>query len=298
MKTSPLLLVLLGTANSFAPRARYAPIARTHELRRSVDTRMSLSEPDEPALGRRAVLSVTSAGVLASTFGTVAPAIAADKKKGAGSKPKIVVVGGSGFVGAHVAQLLAEKENCDVVVVSRVSPAEGASRAKAKLGGAALPAGVTLLSADAATADLAPLFKGAEAVVSCVGIVPGGKNQRDGNGAVNVRIADAAKAAGVPRFVYISVASAISGGPGKFLFPEYVKGKAEAEAAVVKDYGAASSLVIRPAVIPGGGGPPGPPGIPPVDVDAVAKMVVAGALGRKSGVVDGGKAIDAAVAAL
>ena len=128
--------------------------------------------------------------------------------------------------------------------------------------------------------------------------VPGGKNQRAGNGAVNVRIADAAKAAAVPRFVYISVASAISGGPGKFLFPDYVKGKAEAEAAVSADFGAANALVIRPAVILGGGGPPGPPGIPPVSVDAVAKMAAAGALGKKSGIIDGADAIVAAAASL
>ena len=41
---------------------------------------------------------------------------------------------------------------------------------------------------------LTGVLAGATAVISCVGIAPGGANQRAGNGAVNARIADAAKA--------------------------------------------------------------------------------------------------------
>ena len=109
-------------------------------------------------------------------------------------------------------------------------------------------------------------------MISCVGVAPGQKNQLDGNGAVNKRIADAAKKAKVGRLVYISVASAISEGTGKLLFADYVKGKAQAEAAVQRNYGGGSSLIIRPGVISGGGpGLPPPPGVPPVPVDAVAR---------------------------
>ena len=132
------------------------------------------------------------------------------------------------------------------------------------------------------------MFKGASAVISCVGVAPGQKNQLAGNGAVNERIADAAKKAKVGRLVYISVASAISEGTGKLLFADYVKGKQQAEAAVQRNYGGGSSLIIRPGVISGGGpGLPPPPGVPPVPVDAVARAAVAGALGKKSGILDG-----------
>ena len=74
-------------------------------------------------------------------------------------------------------------------------------------------------------------------MISCVGVAPGQKNQLDGNGAVNERIADAAKKAKVGRLVYISVASAISEGTGKLLFADYVKGKQQAEAAASKASG-------------------------------------------------------------
>ena len=64
--------------------------------------------------------------------------------------------------------------------------------------------------------------------------------------------------------------------------------KAQAEAAVQRNYGGGSSLIIRPGVISGGGpGLPPPPGVPPVPVDAVARAAVAGALGKKSGILDG-----------
>ena len=83
----------------------------------------------------------------------------------------------------------------------------------------------------------------------------------------------------------------------RFVFGDYVKGKAEAEAAVTKDFGA-SALIIKPGIIAGGPPgeirPPGPPGMTPVPVEAVARAAVAGALGKKSGKVDGNAEIAAA----
>ena len=176
-----------------------------------------------------------------------------------------------------------------MTAVSRSSAADQAAKV-AKFVGALPPNSVDFQSVDASTGDLATVFKGADAVVSCVGVVPGGKAQLAGNGAVNVRIADAAASAKVPKMVYVSVASAISDGPGKFIFGDYMKGKAQAEAAVKKDFG--DYMIIKPAVISGGPpGPPGPPGVPPVPVEAVAKAAVAGALGKASGVFDGADAI-------
>ena len=133
---------------------------------------------------------------------------------------------------------------------------------------------------------------------SARGALPGSSNQLAGNGAVNVKIADAAKAAGVPRLVYVSVASDLANGPAKFVLGDYFKGKAQAEAAVKADYAADASLILKPAIIEGGPPgeirPPGPPGVAPVKVEALAKAAVAGALGKKSGVLDGTAAINGA----
>ena len=121
---------------------------------------------------------------------------AASQAKGGGKK---VVVVGTGFVASYVARDLA-KAGASVTTVSRSSP--DAQRAKVAGFVGALPdKAVTYVSADAATADLSAVFKGADAVVSCVGVVPGGKNQLAGNGAVNVAIADAAAKSKVPKMV-------------------------------------------------------------------------------------------------
>lgn len=240
------------------------------------------------SLKRRDLLTSlpTAAGIWA---GLASDALAAGSKK-------VVVFGGSGFVGSRVTDLLV-KAGYTVTSVSRSSEENQMGRMQKFVGA---PLGdVTYVQLDASTADLNAnnLLAGADAVISCVGIVPGGENQLAGNGAVNVRIAKAAKANGSPRFVYISVASALSDGPGKFIFGDYMKGKAEAEASVLEQFGSANSLVIKPAIIEGQGapsGPPAPPWIRAVDVNAVAKAAVAGALGKQSGTVDGSDAIEKA----
>jgi nucleoside-diphosphate-sugar epimerase len=140
-----------------------------------------------------------------------------------------------------------------------------------------------------------------------------------------------AKAAGVPRFVYVGVASAVPAALNGAVLPGYFRGKAAAEAAVLAAYPAPASAIIKPSFIYGGAAfallPPrvpagyggfvadvlgsGParglaaaaPGIvgvvltPPVAVEAVALACAAAALGRVSGVIDGTDAIRAAAAA-
>lgn len=199
-------------------------------------------------------------------------------------------------MGAHVSSNL-QKQGYQVVSISRSTPDEQMARTKSILGTAIQ--GVEYLSLDAGTAsidDLASPMKNSLAVISCVGISPGGPNQKDGNGLVNSSIAKAAKAAGVDKFVYIGVASSLANGPAKFLLGDYFKGKAEAEKSVAQEFGE-KALIIKPAIIAGGTPgeirPPGPPGMKPVDVEAVAKVAVAGALGELKGKVDGNEDITA-----
>ena len=213
----------------------------------------------------------------------------------AADKPKVVVFGGSGYVGAYAAQMLYGK-GASVVSVSRKSPAEQAEKVTAILG---TPLPVQYVQLDAISGDLSSVMGGASAVISCVGIAPGGTNMRDGNGLANVRIASAAKAAGVGKFVYLGLASELAASPIKFVFGDYVKGKAEAEAAVGTSFGA-EALVIKPGIIAGGPPgevrPPGPPGMTPVPVEAVARAAVSGALGDTVGKLDGNMAIVTAAA--
>ena len=244
----------------------------------------------ELALDRRSLLGAAAASVLAPRAASAA-----------GSAPsKVVVLGGAGYVGSHVAAQLLDAGVGQVVIASRSSPQAQADRVAANLGwlvGGSKLSKLSFVQVDAASGNLGPLLAGAGSVVSCVGVLPGSPTQREGNGAVNVRIADAAKAAGIGKFVYLGLASELANSPIKFVFGDYVKGKAEAEAAVTKDFGA-SALIIKPGIIAGGPPgeirPPGPPGMTPVPVEAVARAAVAGALGKKSGKVDGNAEIAAA----
>jgi len=194
-------------------------------------------------------------------------------------------------VGAHVCSNL-NKQGYDVVSISRSTDDVQIARTKSILGSAL--SGVRYLNLDAATAssdDLSAAIKDSLAVISCVGIAPGSRDVKEGNSIPNSNIAKAAKSAGVPKVVYIGVATSLSGGPAKFLLGDYFKGKADAESSFVKEFGKDKSLIIKPAIVEGGTPgeirPPGPPGVKAVDVEALAKVVVSGAVGDLTGVIDG-----------
>ena len=161
---------------------------------------------------------------------------------------------------------------------------------------------MTFVSLDATTDDLSPVLRDAAIVVSCVGIPPWEKAAaRAGNGLANQRIAEAAKAAGAQRLVYVSVASEFANSPAKFVFGEFFGGKATAEAAVLQNFGPQNAVFIKPGFIdgapPGELRPPGPPGLPAISPDAVAQAVVNAVEGKVQGSVDGYNAIVAAAAA-
>mmetsp|Transcript_33424 Transcript_33424/g.94647 ORF Transcript_33424/g.94647 Transcript_33424/m.94647 type:complete len:279 (-) Transcript_33424:654-1490(-) len=122
----------------------------------------------------------------------------------ASAKRKVVVLGGNGFVGSRVCKMLVNA-GCEVVSVSRTgAPPSWAAGKEAWVDSVAWTKG------DVLSEDIAPVLKGAAAVVSCIGVIGGSYEYMEkGNGAVNVTAAQKAKAAGVPRFVYVSVASIV-----------------------------------------------------------------------------------------
>jgi nucleoside-diphosphate-sugar epimerase len=184
-------------------------------------------------------------------------------------------------------------------------------------------AGVDYKKADCTDAEaMASIMAGAAAVVSCVGGFGSNEAMLRINGTVNEAAVAAAKAAGVPRFVFVSV--------HRYNVPEaltdaigYFKGKRGAEKAVLSAYGAAGS-VLQPGFIYGDrlvgtvtlplgavgapleralrGAAEGPLGgvlkalsalpasdallAPPVSVDAVAAAALRCATGTASGVFD------------
>jgi len=220
-----------------------------------------------------------------------------------GRKEKILVLGGTGFVGSLVVDVLTDM-GIDTVATSR----------DGRKGTVAL---------DFTQSDIAQkverLASGCTAVISCVGAI-GTKNDKAVNAGTGLA-AQAAKAAGVKRFVYITVAPEVKEFARDVDFlQEYMAGKTFSRDAVLQEF-QQNAILIEPTFIYGGGSfelnPPRvasfygkfiegilssspirnverllSPGFikialePPVPVEDVANAAVAGALGETQPILD------------
>ncbi len=146
----------------------------------------------------------------------------------------IVMVGGSGFVGRHLAQELLNR-GARLRVVSRAP--ERAAGLK-PLGGLGQ---VQLLRADLTRAETLPqMLAGADAVVNLAGTFAGDLDAVMGRGAGV--LAQAATAAGLRAFVHISAIGADADGE-----TDYARAKAAGETAVLAAFPGAT--IMRPSVL-------------------------------------------------
>jgi NADH dehydrogenase len=149
------------------------------------------------------------------------------------SRKLVVLFGGDGFIGAHVAQELLAR-GARLRVVSRHAERVYRLKPLANLGQ------VQFVRADITRTDPALLVAGADAVVNLVGAFTGDLD------ALHVRapaaIAAAARAAGASAFVQVSANGANADSP-----VDYARTKAEGEAAVLAAFPAAT--ILRPSVV-------------------------------------------------
>lgn len=233
------------------------------------------------------------------------PLVVASQQASAESE-KVVVLGGSGFVGSRICEQLAAK-GVSVVSVSR----SGAPPAKA----GAWAQKVEWVKGDVLSMDLSSTVSGASAVVSAIGSI-GTPDDAKFNGETAEKAVAAAKDANVPRFVLVSATPLVSEAGLGSVFPGYIEGKKRAEAAVASFPG--KTLVMQPTFIYGGDefmlNPPRVAGgygqlvegvlgtglvrgvasispapvklalLPPSAVEDVAAAAVAGAEGRATGI--------------
>lgn len=146
----------------------------------------------------------------------------------------VVVIGGSGFVGRHLAQELLNR-GARLRVVSRNPERAAALKPLGNLGQ------VQLLRADLTrTGTLPQVLAGADAVVNLAGTFAGDLDAVMGRGAGE--LAAAAKAAGARAFVQVSAIGADPEGA-----TAYARAKAAGEAAVLAAFPGAT--VLRPSVL-------------------------------------------------
>jgi NADH dehydrogenase len=154
---------------------------------------------------------------------------------------RICVVGGSGFVGRHIVEALV-RNDCRVVV-----PTRRRERAKHL---------ITLPTVDVVQADvhdpatLARLFQGCDAVINLVGILhsrrgsPYGPDFARAHVALPGAIVAACLEAGVGRLLHMSALKAAPDAPS-----EYLRSKADGEAAVIAARGRLNETIFRPSIV-------------------------------------------------
>lgn len=152
---------------------------------------------------------------------------------------RIVMLGGSGFVGRAVARRLAARG--DTVIVP--------SRQPARTRGLAVLPGVRVVEADIhAEGALDGLMEGADAVLNLVGILSGepGRGFQRAHVELPGRAARAALAAGVPVLLHMSALNADPEGPS-----EYLRSRGAGESALQAGLAGSPvrSIILRPSVI-------------------------------------------------
>lgn len=171
-----------------------------------------------------------------------------------GVGPKILVLGGNGFVGSHICEQ-AVQHGCTVSSLNRSGPPSGYTGSWA--------ASVEWLQGDALQLpedEYKQHLKGCDAVISCVGAFGSNDFMEKVCGDLTVRAAELAKDTGVGRFVFISAHDMF----GSFVPPMlagYVRGKRKAEAAIFAAFPDAG-IALRPGMIYG------PPGLVPTIIGA------------------------------
>jgi hypothetical protein len=302
MKSSALLslVILFGTASlgqAFAPDPIQARLSY-----QSISSAVTSSRTDDMELGstassRRAFFQILSASSL-----LVKPLLFPQSVVAAEST-KILVLGGTGFVGSQVMSTLRDM-GIETIATSR----------DGRDGTIALD-----LTSENVQDQIQKLSQGCAAVISCVGAI-GTADDKAVNSGTGLA-ASAAKAAGVSRFVYITVAPEVKEFARDIDFLKgYMEGKSFSRETVLAAFDGKATL-IEPTFIYGGGSfelnPPRvasfygqfiegllssspirtvervlSPGIikialePPVPVEAVAQAAVAGALGKTDSILD------------
>ena len=155
----------------------------------------------------------------------------------------VLLIGGSGFIGSHVARRLAARGLRVTVVTRRRESAKHLFT---------LPT-VDIVEADVHDdAELARLCSGQDAVVNTVGILKGGNGQPYGAGFAHAhvelprRIGRAAWTAHIPTLVHVSALKAAADAPSG-----YLRSKSAGEAAVRETF--AGAILLRPSVVFGDG---------------------------------------------
>lgn len=155
---------------------------------------------------------------------------------------KIIIFGGNGYLGKRMVQAALAK-GVDVLSVSRSgAPSDSSSTDFSKS-----DATVSWLKGDlsALSDSLREELGKCEGAISCVGAFGSNEFMEKVNGDANISAIEAAKTAGVLRYVYIST---VENNLPEFVLKGYFNGKKRTEEAIIEHYGGNGSI-LRPGFI-------------------------------------------------
>jgi uncharacterized protein YbjT (DUF2867 family) len=212
---------------------------------------------------------------------------------------EVVIAGGHGQIALRLARLLAERDDSVRSLIRNPDHADDVSAAGAE---------PVVFDLEAPEGDLAAVVRGADAVVFAAGAGPGSgaARKRTVDLGAAVRLIDAAREAGVRRYVMISSIGADDPAGGGEAMRPYLEAKAEADAAL--EASGLDGTIVRPGPLtndPGTGtvSAGADVGRAPITRDDVAAVVVAalddpGTIGKTFVVVGGDTPIATALSQL
>mmetsp|Transcript_8827 Transcript_8827/g.18333 ORF Transcript_8827/g.18333 Transcript_8827/m.18333 type:complete len:317 (-) Transcript_8827:71-1021(-) len=191
----------------------------------------------QKSISSAVALPLLVSGVTTTAIGNPLVANAEDVVDPAPKGTKVLVLGGSGFVGSRVVSKL-KAQGVEVVSTS-TNGRDGTIAFDATASGIDI------------AKDIESLAKGCTAVISCIGSI-GTPSDKAINAATGLA-AKGAKAAGVERFVYISVAPEVKEfAKGIDFLKDYMAGKSFSQDSVESYFPSSKHVFIEPTFIYGG----------------------------------------------
>eukprot|EP00529_Nitzschia_sp_RCC80_P026509 CAMPEP_0113494012 /NCGR_PEP_ID=MMETSP0014_2-20120614/28888_1 /TAXON_ID=2857 /ORGANISM="Nitzschia sp." /LENGTH=342 /DNA_ID=CAMNT_0000387893 /DNA_START=109 /DNA_END=1137 /DNA_ORIENTATION=+ /assembly_acc=CAM_ASM_000159 len=225
------------SVNNVKSKGQRTSLTSSSSTRRSFLRDVAIAVPAAAIIGPS--LAIIKPSIVSAAADDTAVVVEDKKPSSASTKTKVLVLGGTGFVGSRVVSKLQSLGNIEVIATSR----DGRDGTVA----------FDVLKEGDNEKRVQELAKGCSAVISCIGAI-GTSDDVNVVNAASGYAAKGAKAVGVDKFVYISVSPEVKRSTeGISQLQNYMKGKTFSEQSILSTFsGPGQACLIEPTFIFGG----------------------------------------------